>query len=142
MLWDVTVCVDARHRWNHTGIFADAGKRYCFTVSPDAKWFDWKITSGPEGYTRWFLLPFRLFLRVRRGLNGPARFFSLIATIGESTEYAFVIGYRYTMEAPISGEIVCFANDAPWAYGNNSGSLEVAITPEIDVNQVRSVGTY
>jgi hypothetical protein len=124
----VKVRIDAARYWNHTGTVADAGQRYTITAAPDGEWFDWRIPSGADGYTRWFLTPFLPFLRVRKGANGSARFFSLIATIGESTEHAFVIGHHYTFQSPISGEIICFANDLPWAYGNNKGFLEVSIS--------------
>ena len=43
--------------------------------------------------------------------------------------HAFVIGAGpIDFIAPISGELVCFANDVPQAYWNNSGQIMFTIT--------------
>lgn len=140
ILGDVTVLGDARNWWNHTGRSATAGERYCASVCLDAKWYDSKIIAGPEGYTRWFLLRFRTFLRVIRGLNEPARLFSLIATTGESIEYPFVIGYhcilRYLSAERSSASLTTYLG-----LWNNSGSLEVYTTQKLYVNHARHIGT-
>jgi len=122
--------IDAGEYWNPTGIVAKAGHKYRIAVAPNSIWFDWGVPSGPGGYMRWYLAPFLPLLRVRHAVNGSARFFSLILTIGKSTEYAFVINHDCTIEAPDEGEIMLFANDVPWAYGNNKGSIEISLTPD------------
>ena len=119
--------MDAATRWNHTGYVLEKGRRYEFIVPSAQTWRDWQIVCGPGGYARWYLAPFTQLLRVTRASNGKARFFTLIGAIDESTDHAFVIGNGCTYIAAGGGELVCFANDVPWGYCNNKGTISFSV---------------
>ena len=71
-------------------------------------------------------------LRVKGHASRKAEYFTLIGTIGESIEHAFVIGAGpCVFTAPISGELVCFANDLDPAYWNNFGSMKLSIVQTV-----------
>jgi hypothetical protein len=115
--------IDAATRWNYTGYPLRKGLTYRFVVPPGQTWRDWYVISGPDGYSRWYLAPFIPLLRVTSTVNGRPRFFTLIGAVGPSVEDAFIIGNGTTHTATADGELVCFANDVPWAYSNNRGAI-------------------
>ena len=119
--------VDAATRWNYTGYLLRKEVTYRFLVPPGQTWRDWYGTSGPEGYSRWYLAPLSPLLRVTTAANGRPKFFTLIGTLGSSVEDAFIIGSGTTHTATGDGELVCFANDVPWAYSNNRGTISFTV---------------
>lgn len=122
----IHVC--ARKLWNRTGVQLTAGTRYRVEVPPGQTWTDWWIKYGPEGGTRGLQHLTARWLRVKGDETGRAEYFTLIGTIGESLDHAFVIGKGpREFIAPISGEFVCFANDLENAYWNNRGSMTLTI---------------
>ncbi|HEY5892311.1 MAG TPA: hypothetical protein VIT91_03680 [Chthoniobacterales bacterium] len=126
--FEVKVC--SRERWNHTGIQLESGASYHIKVPSGQHWNDMHLRYGPEGGTTgWAQEKFAHKLRFKGDARAKAEYFTLIGTIGESLDHAFVIGSGpVDFVAPISGELVCFANDVPQAYWNNSGHVTFTIT--------------
>lgn len=120
----------AKERWFHTGFHLEKDARYRITVPPGQVWTDWFVKNGPEGSTTFLQKFFRHRLRFPPARDPRAEFFTLIGTIGESLEHAFLIGAGpCELTAPISGELVCFPNDLWSAYWNNEGSMRLTIVP-------------
>lgn len=115
-----TVTIRARERWNDTGIDLVAGATYRLVAT--GRWRDWFIDTDADGFTRWYLRPFR------RRVPGE-RWFKLIGCVGQDESRCFAIGKASTLVAPASGRLYCFANDAPSAYWNNEGELTLTVTP-------------
>jgi hypothetical protein len=126
--FEVKVC--ARKRWNHTGVQLEVGASYRIDVPPGQHWNDMYLRYGPEGGTTGPIQKhFADKLRFKGDERMKAEYFTLIGTIGESLDHAFVIGAGpIDIIAPISGELVCFANDVPQAYWNNSGQIMFTVT--------------
>ena len=123
--------IHARPRWNHTNVILKQGDTYDVQVPPGQQWRDSGVKCGPDGFTNLLVAPFTPLLRVRAVNGQRARFFTLIGTIGESLRHAFIIGNGTKFTAAADGELVCFANDVPWAYFNNKGSIEIQVRPSI-----------
>jgi hypothetical protein len=123
------ITVPADQRWFHTGLQLAKGASYRIEVPPGQHWTDWYIDYGPEGGTSSVQRLTARWLRFRGDATGKAEYLTLIGTIGESLEHAFVIGNGpRAFTAPVSGELVCFANDLWVAYRNNSGSMTISVT--------------
>lgn len=122
--------IQSTEKWCHTGLQLEAGRSYTITVPPAQTWHDASLEYNAAGGTSSLQWWFRPCLRVKKDAQGHrAEFFTLIGTVGESLKHAFVIGLGpREFTAPVSGELVCFANDCPFAYGNNSGSLLITMT--------------
>lgn len=121
--------IEARERWAHTGYMIERGARYRITVPPGQTWTDRTIVYGPEGgVTGAIQHAAQPLLRFKGTDERPALYFTLCGAIGESLDHAFVIGAGpVEFVADASGELVCFANDVPFAYGNNSGSMSFTV---------------
>ena len=120
--------VPASERWFHTGFLLAQSASYRITVPRGQVWTDWWVENGPIGQATLLQKPLRPDLRFPPSRDPRATFFTLIGTIGESLEHAFVIGAGpCDFQAPISGEFVCFANDLWAVYWNNRGSMRLII---------------
>jgi hypothetical protein len=132
----VQVRVFASSLWNWTGIFMKQGVRYRFKVPDGQTWLDGDSASGAEGTGGTWLLRLLAWSKRVKGAN----WFELCGAIsypGDPAEpgeagvppepFYFSIGRGVEVEAPHSGYLYCFANDASWAYWNNQGSLRVEI---------------
>lgn len=133
MISPVEIRVSSRRRWVHTGFPLVAGATYRIEVPPGQHWWDLYIRYGPEGgVTGPLQRGLADKLRVKGHASRKAEYFTLIGTIGESIEHAFVIGAGpCVFTAPISGELVCFANDLDSAYWNNFGSMKLSIVQTV-----------
>ena len=123
------VTVPARERWHHSGVQLETGARYHIEVPPDQYWHDMHLRYGPQGGT---IGPIQKLLASKLRFKGDARaraeYFTLIGTVGESLDHAFAIGAGpLDFISPATGELVCFANDVPQAYWNNSGHITFTI---------------
>lgn len=118
-----TMSVDAKTRWNHTGVHLQAGQRY--RLSAAGVWADRGKSCGPDGHDgdRWV---FRLTGCLRRARRLP--WFALAGAVGENLDTAFLIGSGTEISPSSGGELTCFANDVSVMYGNNSGSLLLTVT--------------
>lgn len=129
----LTVCIDARPKWNITPLQVVKGENYMFKAS--GTWHDASIDSGPEGYERSRLssplkrLFFRLTERFRR--MPKARWFALVCVIGHEMSTAFLAckapGDEQEVTMTADGFLNCFANDLPLFYFNNSGSVRLSV---------------
>jgi hypothetical protein len=114
----------AREKWNHTGFQLQQGVEYKF--SANGKWIDLNIVHGPDGDGSGRNLFLRLFEHFRR--RPKDNWFALIGSVGENESATFLIGSSNPrFKATESGELTCYANDVPWAYGNNKGSIELTV---------------
>lgn len=119
----LTRIVFARPYWNDTGLTVERGVRYHF--SADGQWCDAGISSSAAGYSSpnfimrwaegWRRAPqenwFALICAVDRDKS------HLVAVLKEGGDHSF----------PASGELSCFANDAPLFYWNNSGTVMMTV---------------
>ena len=118
----VTCLIYADQVWNSTGIELLESCSYSLETEAEAVWKDWFISTGPDGFTKWYL----------RWSAGKKRmkdenWFALIGTLNK--EMPFLIGKGLQeLRPPITGELVCYANDILSFYGNNSGSLALKVT--------------
>ena len=117
------VRVAAAQQWNSSKFHVRKGCGIRIRVKPDSKWVDWFIESGPEGYDRSWLRPFKWMARVP-----DADWFALVCCIDRDLSSAFIVGPGIDCYIPSrDGELYFFANDAPFAYWNNNGQVEVKI---------------
>ena len=121
--------IHAPEPWNDTGITMVAGQRYRLVAT--GRWIDLLIKTDANGFTtdetpwigRW------LMRRHEKNRRRPHdNWFALIGAIGRDETTTFRIGTELTFVADRDGELTCFANDAPKAYGNNRGKIELAVT--------------
>ena len=56
-----------------------------------------------------------------------ARWFQLVGAVNQSPAHFITLGKSGTFIAPATGILWAFSNDAPFAYGNNSGFVELHI---------------
>lgn len=134
----ITTRVYAHLRYNRTGVYLEAGKRYDIEVVglPQQKWRDGSV--HPVDGEGWDRSDVRLGLRevaiatmepFRRVTGNGAKWFTLCGCIGDDDKDAFVIGNELkNYEPKTSGELCAFANDLDGYYGNNSGYLKVKIS--------------
>ena len=104
-----------------TGILLEQGLMYRMAVIEIEGWQDGHVPCDAGGHDIWYLKLARFKRRVPE-----ANWLALIGSIGG--EEPFVIGMRMTYTATRSGQLVCFANDASFAYGNNKGWLKLQVT--------------
>jgi hypothetical protein len=117
----VVAKIDARPPNNATGIRLEIGSRYELVAS--GIWFDAGHGSGPEGYEEGTFLQ-NLFTWLRRAPN--QNWFALIGSV-DAKEKPFLIGRHLIYECCQEGELICFANDVPGFYWNNTGSINLRI---------------
>lgn len=117
--------IDARKRWNRTGLVIESGVTYRFEVIDVSNWRDGKVETDPNGYESLRLLP---LIPARRCL--PARWLKLIGAVGTSAWNYFPIGTECTRKVSAAGELYCFANDASFRYYDNEGALTLKVTRE------------
>lgn len=126
MAWAIdepqTATIAARTKANHTRLRLQAGATYRFEAT--GEWQDRQITCGPSGYASpaWY---FRLVERWRRLPKAP--WFALVGQMGPSGE-PFLIGSGRELALSTAEELLCFANDLPFLYWNNSGTVSLTVT--------------
>ncbi len=129
--------IQSRTYWNDTGITLHKGRTYQFQVS--GTWKDWTYQATPAGpacpLINALMFPARPLLRYSPFHDIRANYFQPIGTIGREKgkalpTYAFIIRDGMNYNAPASGTLYVFANDAPWemAYANNKGKLSLNVS--------------
>ena len=112
----------ANAEWNDTGIDLVRGARYRMTAT--GSWHDRQFRSGPDGVPPQNLVQ-RIFSPLLRFPNG--HYMTLIGCIDQDMGSAFAIGANANYKATRDGRLWCFANDVRFAYGNNSGAIELIV---------------
>jgi hypothetical protein len=108
----------ARRYNNHTKILLEAGATYDLVAT--GTWYDASIDCGPEGHDHEKLRRVRFLRRWR-----AQKWFALIGVVAGKR---FLIGSHARITAETTGELICFANDAPITYWNNCGQVDLQIT--------------
>jgi hypothetical protein len=117
-----SVYVQARPKWNHSGIRLVRGGKYLITAQ--GTWWDAGSRHGPDGdgspnfYMRWS----EGLRRVRH-----ENWFKLICALDSQKKTAFPVGSNRPTVAAADGELTCFANDVGFAYGNNTGAIQMTV---------------
>ncbi len=112
--------IDSKKKWNDAGVDLIAGRRYRYSAT--GRWKDWFIRCDTDGYSNLFM---DLYGWIKR--TPSARWFQLIGAVDKHPAYIVKLGTSGTFTAPASGRLWAYANDAPFAYGNNSGSVELSV---------------
>ncbi|MFD3003191.1 hypothetical protein ACFS7Z_22710 [Pontibacter toksunensis] len=115
----VDCTVYAKQRWNSTGVQLEAGHTYSLEAS--GKWTDLTISSGPDGFTKWYMKWAEKRRRVKE-----ANWFALIGTYGGDNPFIIGSGIQ-SLTAQVSVQLICFANDAEGFYWNNSGAVRLTV---------------
>lgn len=118
-----TATIQAREKWNNTRIHLVAGQEYRFTAV--GQWTDWYIPCDADGFAS-----LNLVLRATEWLRRAPRepWFALIGAVNGDLRTLFKIGRERRLTMPVSGMLTCFANDVAFAYGNNTGAVELTVT--------------
>lgn len=121
---EYVVFVDARLKWNGTGIHLKPGVRYRLTPDLNYEWRDARRHCGAAGWSsRWFSW-FHIFKR-----NRSANWLGLVAMIGNEEAFVFLDDEAsITVEPSVGGHLRFYANDIGIMYWNNSDQLQVTIT--------------
>jgi hypothetical protein len=119
----VEATIEAKKKWNDTGIELVSGHEYLFKVT--GQWTDGRMQCDADGYRS----P-NLILKATEWLRRSprSRWFALIGALDANELTQFEIGTVRTLIMPASGTLTCFANDVSWMYWNNYGSVQLSIT--------------
>ena len=119
----LTVQVAACNYWTDTWLDVVDGAEYEFHA--EGRWTDIIKKSDPDGYdTPWWSLLQWLLAGRRRMPN--QKWFALCGAVRDSDAAPFLIGSNARPKLP-SGRLLCFANDVPGFYWNNSGSVTLTV---------------
>ena len=102
-------------------LLVNKGELYRFWCDNGQKWKDWFYTTSPDGYFNPLVWLFGARLTT-------ARCFCLCGVYDHDDDTAFAIGSDSTVKIQMNGTVSFFANDAIWAYGNNSGAIKLNIS--------------
>lgn len=122
-----TTTVHAREPYNRTGWRVEPGRRYALNAT--GGWWDLIIPCGPAGYPS-PLFYFRWLENKRRAPEYD--WFELIGFVDSGDpadgQRYFRIGKGLSLWTPDRvGELVCYANDLPFLYWNNFGSVTLEL---------------
>ncbi len=128
----VTVKIRAESYWNASGLVLEKGATYNLEVIEESDWKDAYQDATAEGW----VVPETGFLAVARSLaRAPdQKYFYLMGALrgacydGLTCEQLFPIGKKTKFTAPADGEFCSFANDIPFMYWNNEGSITLEIS--------------
>lgn len=118
----------AKMPWNRTGIRLEKGRYYRFAAG--GSWRDGAISANVSGFIDSAAGErLKRFAWMRRVREAP--WFSLVGTMGKTLRTPFDIGGLIAtgsvFQAPETGELYCFANDAHFRYFNNTGAIELTV---------------
>ncbi len=129
----ITIPIEAHKEWNNTQIRLVAGEEYHLKAS--GQWVDWYIVCDADGWPSGLLnilfglSGLNLLLEATKGFRRAPeeRMFALIGSIDQQAPY-FGIGVEATIAPTATGTLYCFANDVPFFYWNNWGTIQLTIT--------------
>lgn len=120
----VIVKVESTEQWIDTEIELSKGSQYKYEAK--GEWNDWFIKCNADGYPDHLNFLMDLFFRwIKR--RPSAKWFQLIGAVNKNILYTINLGVKGEFVAPENGRLWVYANDAYFAYNNNSGSLELEI---------------
>lgn len=120
------VDVPARSRWHDTGLLLEVGCLYEYRAY--GRWRDAHAEWGPEGHAGADgVYRFTGWLKRAPGLP----WFSLLGAVDRDRRTIFSIGAQAVVKAEVTGQLVCFANDVPFMYWNNYGSLSLTVVKKV-----------
>lgn len=105
-----------------TGFMLEAGKHYSFKTTGKWEDSDKLAPCDADGYEKWYLYAF-FFLRTFK----TAPWFCLIGIVDGKQ---FRMGAEGNFVSERSGELFCFANDAPFKRRNNYGWICLKVWEE------------
>jgi hypothetical protein len=119
-----TGTIYAKNKWNETGVLLEKGETYqisSISITEPLRDAGWKSSSiyGENWQGFWH----KLFSKLKRKKN--ANWFALIGTVDREHSWAFQSDTQFI--APESGMLVCYFNDVPIMYWNNSGKVVLNI---------------
>ncbi len=127
---EVELEIRAESYWNASGLILEKGATYNFEVNEESTWKDASKDATAVGWkATGFLLAMRSLARAP-----DQKYFYFMGALrgacydGLTCEEQFPIGKKAQFTAPADGEFCSFANDIPFMYWNNSGSLIIEIT--------------
>jgi hypothetical protein len=118
----MVVSVRARDFWTDTGFDFEVDGVYMCEAA--GRWRDCVVPTGPDGYDS--LLVTQRRLENQRRLP-TAKWFALCGVVSGPGNMPFLIGSSRQIQ-PTAGRLMCFANDAPRWYWNNSGHVVLTVT--------------
>lgn len=116
------VKIESAKKCNDAGIDLIEGRRYTYIAT--GWWKDWIIECDADGYSC-LLMDFISSIKRRPS----AKWFQLIGVIivNKNISHSIELGTKGTFISPANGRLWAYANDADFAYGNNSGHIELDV---------------
>lgn len=115
-----------REQWGPTELTVTQSARYYLRAT--GCWRDAWIKCNANGYDRSYLEWAKSTLRCN---TQGARWFTLVGAIDQATDSFFPIGdgsrWADGWQAPRTGKLYAFANDAPLMYWNNRGAITLEV---------------
>lgn len=117
------VAIFARAKWNDTTVAVRKGEVYRFEAK--GTWYDANMSCSADGYPS----PSTALRVAERWRRNPSRnWFTLTGAIDQDETTSFGIGEEEEFTIPHDGILHCYANDLPFMYWNNSGSVKLSLT--------------
>lgn len=133
-----TIIVEARNKWNSSGIYLKQNFNYSFEVMQiDEEWKDDPLDASPETgliSPHFYLHFFDVFKRFPK-----ANWYVIVGSVGKEKSNFFKIGQKvehYIFSTIKEDEFHCFANDVNGFYFNNRGKLTLKISC-LDQEEIR-----
>lgn len=117
----ITVPIEAANPSKTTRIHFEAGGVYALDAT--GKWYDAGRETEPAGYKDGNFFQ-NLVWWLRR--SPQANWLALLGAV-EPGQAPFLIGTHAVYHARIPSELICFANDVPGFYWNNSGVVSLTV---------------
>jgi hypothetical protein len=118
----IVATVHAKPHWNDTGLEVRKGVVYRF--SAQGVWYDAGHPVGAEGYPSLSFI-MRWAEGWRRVPDAP--WFALICSVDRDKRHLEPVMIMPDHALAADGQLTCFANDVPFMYWNNSGSIEMTV---------------
>lgn len=130
----VETTVESGQYWNTSGLLLEKGSKYRIdTVKPNPKWWDAGQEATPTGWVNqpngFIQMLTKLFAR-----DTDQKLFQMMGVIYSECEDGWACGIQFPIrlgtefEAKATGEFCSFANDLPFKYGNNLGSIKIKLS--------------
>ncbi len=130
--------VYANQKYTGSRVLVQKGEKYRFDIDLSQTWFDGNMIATPLGWQEkskkaleWYK---KLFIKAAEDerRHPEAEWFEILGTVNRKEQNLIRITQfiHETWEAEESGEFYAFPNDLMSKYGNNLGTIQVAIRME------------